>query len=77
QGHGAVHFGIEPALVDGVGDGVAVDGRGRGFEVRVVAVEQLVPEAAASLPVGQAAGVGAQQLQHGRAAGVVGGQHVE
>ena len=54
-GDRAVSRGADPALVDRVGDAVNEHGRGGGFQVGIVSVEHLVPEAGAGLVLADAA----------------------
>ena len=75
--HGAVSDTLDPSLVDGVGDAVDIDGRGRCFQIGVVAVHQLVPEAFRTLVVDQPLDVAAQLFEQEGAFGMVVGQRVE
>ena len=43
--HRAVGLRIYPALVDGMGKAISVDGRGGSLEIGIIAVEQLMPKA--------------------------------
>lgn len=45
EGLADVGFGLDPALVDGMGEAVAVDGGAGGFEVGLRVVKQLMPAA--------------------------------
>ena len=75
--HGAVGLCINPALVDGMGQTIGIDGRGRGFEIGVVAVEQLMPETGMMLQGRKSGGMLAEQVEQLLALGMSFGQHVE
>ena len=75
--HGTIGDATDPTLANSVGDAVGVDGGGRGFEIGVVAVEQLVPEALAGLVGGQTAHVATQLHEQEETVGMVLGEHVE
>ena len=75
--HAAVGDALQPALADGVGDGVAVDGCGAGLKIAVIAVQELVPEALARLQGAETGDMFLQLVEDERAVGVVLGQHIQ
>ena len=77
QRHRAIGLGVEPALVDGMGQTIGIDGRGRGFEISVVAVEQLMPETGMMLQGSESGGMLAEQVEQLLPLGMSIGQHVE
>jgi len=76
-GNRPVGDGINPALVDGMSDAIGVDGRGRGFQVRIGTVQKLVPEPFSGLIGGDALDVGTQLSQNLRVAGMILGKHIQ
>ncbi len=76
-GDGAVSGRADPAFVDRMGEHVDEDGGGRGFQVGVVTVEHLVPQAGTGLGFGDAVQAGAQLREYLVVRRMVFWQHVE
>ena len=68
---------LEPTLIDGTGNGIGVDGCCTSLEVRILAIEQLMPEAFTRLIGSQTTNMLAQLLEDEGTVGVRLGQHVE
>ena len=57
---------LKPTFVYGVGDAIGVDGRARAFEIRIRAIEKLMPKAFATLESDESANMIAKLLKNFR-----------
>ena len=72
-----VCHGVNPSFIDGMCHTVYVEGSGRRFQVRIIAVEQLVPETVFALTGSQSANVCLQQVDNLIASGIVGRKYIQ
>ena len=75
--HWTVGYAVNPALVYGVGYAICIDGSRARFEVRVVAVEQLMPEAVHTLQGSQTFHMQAKLIKHEVAVLMILREHIE
>ena len=75
--HWSIDLGIEPALIDTMGQTISIDSSGRCLEISIVTIEQLVPETIVMLQLSQSCSVSLEQLHNLSPFGMFGRQHIQ
>ena len=75
--HRTVCHSVNPSFIDSMGKAIYINSRGRGFQIRIVTIQQLMPETFTTLAGSKTTYMSTEQLQYFIALRIILRQHIQ